>query len=481
MLAHRSHDVPVAGCLGAPARGPRARLRWPLVALLAVLALCAVPASGRAIACSSSHWVGAWASPPSDASGGLTVPGLVDPSGHLKLPVDNETLRMILTPTFGGSTVRIHLSNRFGTAPAVLAHVTIALQGIGAGLAGPATTVTFGGSDSVVLGAGSDVVSDPVSFSFQAMQSLAVSIYVANDPGTPTEHYAARQTSYFTPSGRGDHTTDTTASAFSGVTTDRDYVDGLDVMAPGSAGAVVAFGDSITDGYQSADFLGDPEASSTLNTNSRWPDDLARRLIGAGIPLSVLNEGIGGDRVLAGGGPADVSSGLDRLSADVLHQSGVTTVIWLEGINDIGSAPIASAAQLEAGWTTGIQQMHAAGLKVLQGTLTPSGGANGVYGTPATNLLRQQLNTWIRTDSPADGVIDFDAAVRDGTDTALNPAYDDGDHLHLNPAGYQALANAIPLSALRRSRCSEPPRARRDRLGAGDRARIHRRGDHHRR
>jgi lysophospholipase L1-like esterase len=454
MLALRSQKAAVAGLANPPARGG-VRPGWPLVALLAVIALCVAPASGRAAACSASHWVGAWTSAPSDASDSLTLPGLIDPSGHLKLPVDNETLRAILTPTFGGSTVRIHLSNRFGTGPAVFAHVTIALQGLGAALAGPATTVTFGGSESVVIAPGSDVVSDPVSITFQAMQTLAVSMYVANAAGAPTEHYAARQTSYFTPSGRGDHTTDTIASAFSGVTTDRDYIDGIDVLAPGSAGAVVAFGDSITDGYQGQGPLGIPEASSTLNTNGRWPDDLARRLIAAGIPLSVLNEGIGGDRVLSGGGPADASSGLSRLSADALHQSGVTTVIWLEGINDIGSAPTATAAELEAGWTQGVEEMHAAGLKVLQGTLTPSGGADGTYGTPATTRLRQQLNTWIRTQSPADGAIDFDAAVRDSTDTAIDPAYDDGDHLHLNSAGYQAMANAIPLSALRPARCGE--------------------------
>ena len=416
-----------------------------VAALIAGSMLLVAPAAHA-----STHWIGAWASPPSDASGGLELSGLLDASDHLRFPINDETLRAELTPTYGGSTVRVHLSNRFGTGVVQFGHVTIALAGVGAALGGPATTVTFGGSDAASVAPGQDVVSDPVGFSFAAMQTLAVSMYIANAPGPPTEHYVARQTSYFTPAGRGDHATDAAATAFTGVTTTRDYVDGIDVIAPHSARAVVAFGDSLTDGYQAAGLLGTPEASSTLNTNSSWPDDLARRLIAAKLRLSVLDAGISGNRVLQSGGSVGGQSALDRLKTDVLDQSGATTVIWEEGINDLGSTPIATAAQLEAGWTRGIAVMHAAGLRVVQGTIPPAGGANGAYGTAATNRVRQQLNAWIRTQSPADGVVDFDAAVANSSDTALNPAYDDGDHLHMDPAGYQAMANAIDLSMLRR-------------------------------
>jgi lysophospholipase L1-like esterase len=438
--------------------------------LVGAYVLAAHAPRGAAASRAPERWIGAWASPPSDGgtggldlAAGLGVDGLLDPSLHLKLPVDDETLRVLVTPTYGGSTLRLHLSNQFGTATADFAHVTVARAGAGAALAAPATTVTFDGSESVSVPPGQNVVSDPVSLTFAAMQTLAVSMYVADDPGYPTEHYIARQTSYFTPAHAGDQTTDIGNAAFTGVTTTRDYVDGIDVLAPRSAGAVVAFGDSLTDGYQGDGFLGTPEAGSTLNTNTSWPDDLARRLIAARVPLSVLNEGISANRVVGGGGIGGPSA-LNRLQADVLDQAGVTTVVWLEGINDFGSTNPVTADQLEAAWTRGIATMQAAGLTVLQGTLTPSGGADGGYGTAATNTIREQLNEWIRTKSPANVVVDFDA-VANSTDTALKPVYDDGDHLHMNPAGYQAMANAIDLAALQRAQpstgCARTRRARR--------------------
>ena len=441
------------------------RTRPWLAAALSLLAgalFLSFPGVAAAAVCSRTHWIGAWADAPSDASAGSSVADMFDPSGHPKKPVDNETIRAVLTPTYGGSTVRIHLSNRFGISPAVFGHVTIALMGAGAALAGPATTIKFAGRRSVTVAPGQDVVSDPFHFSFRAMQTLAVSMYVSNDPGKPTEHFTARQTSYLTDAGAGDHAADESGAAFTNPSTDRDYVDGIDVLAPASAGAVVAFGDSITDGFQGQAPDGIPEAASTLNVNGRWPDDLARRLIAAHISLSVLNEGISGNRVLlpgSAGGNYDTygPSALSRLKLDVLAQSGVTTVIWLEGINDIGQIPGASAAQIEAGYVNGIAEMHAAGLKVLQGTLTPAGGyVYPSYGSAQANAERAAINTWIRTKSPADGVIDFDAAVRNSTDTAIKPAYDGGDHLHFNLAGYRAMANAINLRQLRTPTCTKP-------------------------
>ena len=409
--------------------------------------------------CQGDHWIGAWADAPSDASAGSSSDKF-DASGQPKVPVDDATIRAILTPTYGGSTIRVHLSNRFGSTRVVFGHVTIGVQGDGAALAGHATTVTFGGSRSVTVGPGRDVVSDPTRFAVSATQTLAVSMYVPNDVAKYNEHYTARQTSYITAQDAGDQSADTSGSAFTVQTTTRPYVDGIDVLAPDSSGAVVALGDSITDGYQGEPPDSVPEVASTLNKNGRWTDDLARRLIAAHIPLSVLNEGISGNKVLhngAVGGNDDAygPSALSRLQKDVIDQAGVTTVIWLEGINDIGQKPHATATQLEAGYRTGIAVMHNAGLRVLLGTLTPSGGASGGDGTAAANATRERVNAWIRSQHTANGYIDFDAAVRDPSDPSrINPPYDGGDHLHFNLAGYRAMANAIKLSLLRRPACT---------------------------
>jgi lysophospholipase L1-like esterase len=302
-----------------------------------------------------------------------------------------------------------------------------------------------------------------VSFSYTALQTLAVSIYVAGNAGFPTEHYTARQTSYFTVDGAGDHAADATGVAFTLNNSTRPFVDAIDVVAPSSAGAVVAFGDSITDGYQGEPPAGVPANPQGYNQNRRWPDDLARRLIAAHIPLSVLNAGISGNRVLldgtAGGGP-DVygPAALSRLVADVLSRAGITTVIWLEGINDIGQTPTPSVAQLVDGYKQGIARMHAAGLRVLMGTLTPAGGdLQGNYGTAQGEAMRQRVNQWIRTQKLADGVIDFDKAVRDPADPGrIDSAYDGGDHLHFNPTGYKVMADAVHLTLLRQAGCRTP-------------------------
>jgi lysophospholipase L1-like esterase len=369
----------------------------------------------------------------------------------------------MLTPTYGGSTIRLHLSNRFGSGPVTFTHTTVGKQSSGATLAGTPTRLTFGGKPSITVAAGQDVVSDPVAFRFDAFQTLAESVYVAGDAGLATEHYTARQASYFTPDGAGDHTGDSAGTAFALNNSTRPFVDAIDVLAPTSTGAVVALGDSITDGYQGQPPAGVPANPQGYNENRRWPDDLARRLIAAHIPLSVLNAGISGNRVLldgtAGGGP-DVygPAALSRLAPDVLEQAETTTVIWLEGINDIGQTPTPTVAQLVNGYKQGIARLHAAGLRVLMGTLTPAGGdLQGNYGTAQGEAMREQVNQWIRTQTLSDGVIDFDKAVRDPSDPSrINPTYDGGDHLHFNPTGYQTMAGAVNLALLRRATCSNP-------------------------
>ncbi len=425
----------------------------------------ATPVTARELSCRSTHWVGVWEAAPSDASQGNQIEDLFAPSevigaGDKKLPVDNQTIRLTLTPTYGGSTLRVHLSNRFGTRPATFSHVTIGKQASGATLDGAPVTLTYAGKDSVTVPAGDDVISDPARLSFAAMQTLEVSVYIAGDAGMATEHYTGRQATYFTLDGMGDHSDDVSGGAFLLTNSTRPYVDGIDAIEPADVGAVVAFGDSITDGFQAETAEGIPAASEGYNVNERWPDFLARRLLAAHIPLAVLNVGISGNRVLVGGtygGGPDVygPSALSRLQKDVLDQAGVTTVIWLEGINDIGQGPTLPAAQIEAGYDTGIARMHAAGLKVLQGTLTPAGSdTQSSYGGAAANAERVAVNNWIETRSSANGVVNFSAAIADPADPAkMNPAYAGADGLHPNPAGYRVMANAINLSALRRLVC----------------------------
>jgi lysophospholipase L1-like esterase len=419
-------------------------------------------APGAAVAdplpsCSDQGWLGVWAAAPSDASGGTDDMDRYDMSMNPKSVVRDETIRAILTPTFGGTTARIRLSNRFGAAPVTFAETTVARRASGPALV-PGTTapLTFAGERRVTVGPGQDVLSDPVEFAVQAFEPMAVSLHVAGDVGKPTEHDVARQTSYLTPEGTGDHTTDVDGDAFTQRTTSRPFVSGVEVLAPLSDSAVAALGDSITDGYQAVP-AGAPETVEGIDADGRWPDDLARRLAAADRRLSVLNLGIAGNRVLqdsAVGGQPDVQGAavIRRLDADLLTQSSVTTVIWLEGINDLLMAPNATVEQLTGGYRDVIDRLHAQGLRVLQGTLTPAGGSSA---PPGSDAVREAVNSWIRQESPADGVVDFDAAVRDPADPSrINPAYDGSDHLHFNLAGYQAMADAVPLELLADRACS---------------------------
>jgi lysophospholipase L1-like esterase len=390
------------------------------------------------------HWVGSWTASPSGVS--LTQ--------HLA----DQTLRMIVAPHLGGSTLRVRLTNQFGSSPVTLGPVTIGLEGAGASLVpGSERPVTFGGRPSVVIPVGADAVSDPVNLPFSAFRDLAVSVYVPEAVKYPDEHFSTRQTSYLSPSGSGDAAAQTGSSAFTEKTTGASstgwyFLDGVDVEAPGKTGAVVTFGDSLTDGYQAT--RSGTEQLSTIDTNGRYPDDLARRLIAAKIPLSVLNAGIGGNQLLRSGLPTYGPSGLSRFALDALARAGVTDVIVLEGINDIAVG--AKASQLIAAYEQLISSAHAAGVAIQLGTLTPTGGTPSVaYADAAAISTRAQVNQWIRTQHYSDGIVDFDAAVRDPHDPGmLNPAYNGGDDLHLDLAGYRALADAVNLASLQRPNCA---------------------------
>jgi lysophospholipase L1-like esterase len=397
-------------------------------------------------AATAPHWVASWAASPTDDS------WPTDPTLTLvPLVLSFQTIRDVITPHLGGSELRIHLSNRFDSSPTTFGHVTIGIQSSGAGATG-IKTVTFGGSTSVTVPAGADVVSDPVALTFAAFTPLDVSIYVPSLlQGSITKHWAANATTYYSGLLSGDQSLKTSGSSFVGSTVSWLYVDGLDVEAPASTCSVATFGDSITDGFVSGSILSLPESTVQVNVNGRYPDDLQRRLNSAGTPISIVNAGISANELVSSTLSAFTGpSGLSRFETDALGQPGVCGVLVLEGINDLGFGG-ATAATLEAGYTQLISEAHAAGVKVWLGTILPASNSvtDGVFLAPSSDTYRQQTNAWIRTQMLADGYVDFDAVMRDPANpSVLNPAYASVDNLHPNLAGYQAMANAVPLSLI---------------------------------
>jgi len=402
-------------------------------ALLIVALIVAVFPDSRPAAAGGrgSSWVTSWS-----ASAQVAAPGSLAVGGF-----DDRTVRDIIFTSVGGDPIRLGLSNAFGSAPLRVGRVTVAVAGSGAAVAGPVHPVTLGGRASFQIPAGAQVISDPVAMRVWPLEDLAVSVYLPGRTGRATFHWDAQQVNWV--SAPGDHAADRDAGAFTTPTTSWYYLSSLVVRSPGTDGTVVVFGDSITDGF-----------ASTLGGNDRWPDDLARRLDALDGPtLSVADEGISGNRVLRGSRFFGASAEA-RFRRDVLDQPGVRDVIVLEGINDIGFSPVpprpgaeVSAAQVIAGLRQLIAQAHAHGLKIFGATLLPFQGAG--YYSAAGEAKRQAVNHWIRTGGAFDGVVDFDAVMRDPADPLrLNPGYDCGDHLHPDDAGYQAMADTISLQTL---------------------------------
>jgi lysophospholipase L1-like esterase len=361
-----------------------------------------------------------------------------------------QSLRMVVTPHLGGSSLRIHLSNRFGDAAVAFGRVTVGRQATGAAVAAVAQ-VPFGGASSVTIPAGEDVVSDPVALTFATFEPLALSMFVPGTASSPTKHWNANATSYYSPELSGDRTAETAGTSYVGRMGSWLYVSGLDVLASPRHRSVVAFGDSITDGFVGATDISIPADASVADTNRRYPDCLQRRLDSAGIPLSVVNAGIGGNQVVTSGtGSLMGPSGLERFATDALGQAGVAGVLLLEGINDLGLSQ-STPSQVIAGYTELIGQAHAAGVRIWLGTITPAANAlvNGTAAAPNSENHRQEINTWIRSQTLADGVVDFDAALRNPADpSTLLPAYACVDNLHPSLAGYQAMADAVDLAML---------------------------------
>lgn len=361
----------------------------------------------------------------------------------------NQTIRNIVHTTVGGSAVRIRLSNTFGTRAIRLDAVFVGIEKDGATLVADSNhEVTFGGSHSISIPEGAEALSDSVSLAVGSEQNLAISLFTAGETGPATVHGSAFQTNYV--SDPGNFAAAEGASAFSKTTGSWYFLSGVDVLAAGDVkGAMVALGDSITDG-----------ASSRPDKNERWTDVLARRLLSNHIPVAVLNAGIGGNRVLTSS-PCWGGNALARLGRDVLAQAGIQGVILFEGTNDIGqpdtpagnmgpclSRTPVTADEIIAGYKQIIVRTHARGLKIFGATILPYQGF--AAWTPQGEAKRVAVNQWIRNSGAFDGVIDFDAALRDPANpTRMAPQYDSGDHLHPGTAGHEAMGNAVDLALFR--------------------------------
>ena len=394
------------------------------------------------------RWVGGWTASPTDAVTPVDAAGLPVP-----LTLADQSLRMVVTPHLGGTVLRLRLTNRFGSSAMTFGRVTAGLQTDGPAAA-RITPVTFGGKARVTIPAGQDAVSDPVSLTFAAFTPLSVSLYLPGLQGPPTKHWAAAATSFYAPPGTGDLTGSAGGSLYGSRTEACLCLAGVDVAAGPDTGAIVAFGDSITDGWVAATPVSFPDSTVPDDKNGRYPDDLQRRLIAAGIPLSVLNAGISANRLLTDGEPAMLGpSGLSRFQRDALAVPGIRGVLLQEGINDLGIPPATTTPdELIAGYEQVIGQARAAGVKLWLGTLLPAADAvmDGTVTAPHSEEYRQRVNTWIRGQRAADGIVDFDAEVRDPSDPhVLDARYSSVDRLHPNLAGYQAMAAAIDLDMLR--------------------------------
>lgn len=426
--------------------GARRSAVFVLVGALVALVSPIDPAGAEApavVACGEPHWVGVWSTSQDNADAAL----------------EGQTGRMMISPHFGGDVLRIRFSNEQGTTPVQLTSVHVGMRAAGAAVQeGTQTPVTFGSADGVTIPAGGTAASDPVHFSFRAFDELAVSYYVASTTGNKaTGHFNAEQVSYLA---SGDVAASPSADGFLNGQTSWWYLDGVDVLTGDDVSNVVLFGDSITEGFQ-----------STRDGQARYPDVLAQRIVAAGLPLAVLNEGLSGNRVLHDGIASPVGGGMNgkaRFARDVLTTPAPTAVLMQLGINDIGHPAVlldpsqkVTAREIIAGLADIVRQARAAGLRTYGATLTPAGDLSGPsplgpnYSSPEANQKRKEINDWIRTPGSFDGVVDFDEMLRDPVAPEhLRAEYNSGDSLHPNDAGYAAMANGIDLAMFPTRACA---------------------------
>jgi lysophospholipase L1-like esterase len=395
------------------------------------------------------HWVASWAASPQARAGGpLRAPQAGAPQAAPANPAqppsfngasfNDQTVRMIVHTSIGGSRVRVELSNAYGTAALKIGAAHVALRASGGAIM-PASdrALTFGGKPSFSIPPGALAVSDPVNLAVPKLGDLAISVYFPADTGPFTMHSTGLHTTYILAG-------DTTGVAVMGeVPTTRSwyFLSSVDVAAPADTGLIVAFGDSITDG-----------ATSTVDADRSWPSMLAQRLQAnpATANLAIVNQGISGNRVLREGAATNALARFDR---DVLSQAGVKWVMLMEGINDIGQATGPGAApenaitadDLIGGMKQLVERAHMRGIKVVGCTLTPYAGAR--YYSDKGEEMRTAYNQWIRTGGAFDAVVDFDKVTQDPANPKqIRPGYNIMDHLHPNDAGYKAMADAVDLS-----------------------------------
>jgi lysophospholipase L1-like esterase len=405
-----------------------------------------------AAASAEDHWIGSWGASPLPIAGGF---------GRGPASYEDQTVRQVVRLSAGGDQIRLRLSNEYGSAPLTVGAASVAIASEdGTVRAGTRQTITFGGETRAMIPAGAPLLSDPINLEVEELETLSISLYFPEDTGPCTCHATGAQTGYVV---SGNHV----GANFDADSTIqfRAFLSGVDVLTDDAAGVVVALGDSITDG-----------AASTPDTNSRWPDFLAERLAARrGDEFGVVNEGISGNRVLADG--AGVSA-LARFDRDVLSVPGVTHVIVFEGVNDLGigfgrfgggpgrggpgrsgaggrgqadngppalppSIPV-SADSLIAAYRQLIARAHTAGIKIYGATITPYEGAS--YYAEEGEAEREKINAWIRDSGEFDGVIDFDAVLRDPDNPKMIlEGLHAGDHLHGSDVGYKAMGDSIDL------------------------------------
>ncbi len=419
--------------------------------ILVLIAICTLVQVAQA----QDHWVTTWAAAPQQGRGGGPPPAATAAApaggggqrgggaGAAAAPTvfNDQTIRMIVHTTLGGRRARFTLSNAFGNAPLKIGAAHVALRDKDSAIVGGSDrSLTFNGKPAATIAQGAQMISDPVDINIPQLGDVAVSVYI------PVDSYAGPLTTH----GTGLHTTYVTKGnvtaepVLNDTTTTRSYyfISAVDVMAPADAGAIVAFGDSITDG-----------ATSTNDTDRSWPSILAGRILTTpGAPkLAVLNQGISGNRLLVDGAGVNALARFDR---DVLGMSGVKWLLVMEGINDIGQTTSTRGNAPPPNPVTPddligvIKQMidraHAHGIKVAGCTLTPYEDAG--YYSEKGEEVRQAVNRWIRTGGAFDAVLDFDKATQDSTNAkTFKVTFNNGDHLHPNDAGYKAMADSVDL------------------------------------
>ena len=405
----------------------------PLRTIIVLCALAAVVTTP--VATQTPQWRTAWATSQQGVGSGL---------------VSNTTLRLIARVTIGGDAIRIRLDNSYGKTPLQVAKVSVGLRARGAALvAGSNRPALFSGRESVTIPAGGTMRSDPINLAVPAFQDVAVSLYLPEIGVAPSQHAGALATSYAAAAHAGDRTSVESAEPFSATITTMPWLKAIDVRSSSSPGTIVAFGDSITDG-----------TCATVDAHDRWVDWLAIRLAlqqpkGAGaVHKAVVNEGIGGNTVTREGlqPPPDSTPGLERLERDVLAHEGVSDVILFMGTNDIRRG--ASAAQVKNGLQQLAERLKRGRHKVFAATIVPrhnvaASGTNTGWDAAKT-ATRREVNDWIRTGGQFDGVLDFDAAVRDPSNPDLLFGPFNCDGIHPTPRGYFEMGRLLPLDLFAR-------------------------------